>query len=370
MVSEKKPRKPSTGQLNPRRKVSKKHWIAVVWLFSLLVLAVLVVLAGYGIQHMLQRQQPVSSRLSPPPADRSVPPAIDDAAPETAPALTVSIPPQTQTPPGPPRPSPITQAAPTTSTPAPVEVAPKHDYQPGIPEPISPRPGDMQGLPQVAIIIDDLGHNWPRARQFMEIDSNLTLAILPKAAHTREVALAALHSGREVMLHLPMEPEGYPGVDPGPQALLSEMSADELTAQLEENLAAFPGIAGVNNHMGSKLTSLAEPMDQIAGCLKQKGLYFIDSLTTNHSVARDSARKLKLPFAQRAVFLDHEPEPERIRHQIKALVAYAETHGQAVGIGHPHRQTLAVLSAELPQIKHQVQLVRASEIVQVLGTDP
>jgi polysaccharide deacetylase 2 family uncharacterized protein YibQ len=219
----------------------------------------------------------------------------------------------------------------------------------------------------MAIIIDDLGNNWPRARKFMEIDNALTLAILPNAAHARQVAEAALERGQEIMLHLPMEPLEYPRIDPGPGALLTTMTPDELISQLERDLAAFPGVAGVNNHMGSKLTAQAEPMNHVLRHIKAKGLYYVDSLTTGASVARVSARLSQIPFAERAFFLDNEPQPEKIRHQLKALVRYAKKHGQAVGIGHPNRETLAVLAAEVPQLKDEVRLVRASEVVRVLN---
>ena len=77
-----------------------------------------------------------------------------------------------------------------------------------------------------------------------------------------------------------MEPVEYPDVNPGPGTLLSSMSPDELISQLEDDLNALPGITGVNNHMGSKLTAESTQMYQIFSILKQRGLFFIDSRTT------------------------------------------------------------------------------------------
>jgi polysaccharide deacetylase 2 family uncharacterized protein YibQ len=70
----------------------------------------------------------------------------------------------------------------------------------------------------------------------------------------------------------------------------------------------------------------------------------------------------KVPFAQRDVFLDHVQEPAYIRNQMVKLIHYAETHGSAVGIGHPHPETLEVLQKDLPQLKGRVKLVPASQI--------
>ena len=110
------------------------------------------------------------------------------------------------------------------------------------------------------------------------------------------------------MLHLPMEPSEYPMVNPGPGALLSSMSADELIAQLKKDLQSVSSIKGVNNHMGSKMTQHSAQMYQIFSILKKEGLYFIDSRTTSKTLCKPSARLLQVPFAERDVFLDHIPK--------------------------------------------------------------
>ena len=166
------------------------------------------------------------------------------------------------------------------------------------------------------------------------------------------------------MLHLPMEPNEYPMADPGPGALLSSMTPDERIAQLKADLGAVPYIKGVNNHMGSKMTTLSDEMNQIFTVLKKRGLYFIDSRTTAATMSRSSARLFKVPFAERDVFLDHVQTREAVRRQIEHLINIAEINGRAVGIGHPHEVTYEVLKEMLPRLKDRVELVPASEIVE------
>ena len=169
------------------------------------------------------------------------------------------------------------------------------------------------------------------------------------------------------MLHLPMEPNEYPEVDPGPGTLLVSMSADELIAQLDKNLNALPNVKGVNNHMGSRLTAESTQLYQVFSVLKQRGLYFIDSRTSAESLCEPSARLFQIPFAQRDVFLDHYPTPDFIRKQIKELIRIARHNGQAVGILHPHTTTLKILQEMLPDLQKQVYLVPASKIVRPVG---
>ena len=154
---------------------------------------------------------------------------------------------------------------------------------------------------------------------------------------------------------------------PGPGTLLTSMTADELIDQLEKNLDAVPNIKGVNNHMGSRMTAESSQMYQIFTILKKKGLFFIDSRTTNASLCKPSARLFQIPFAQRDVFLDHLQEPDFIRKQIKELIKIARRHGHAVGIGHAHAVTYKILRDMLPDLNNEVQLVPASEIVSPVG---
>ncbi len=222
-------------------------------------------------------------------------------------------------------------------------------------------------LPKVAIIIDDLGYDRKIAEKFLELDVAFTFSILPFSPFQKKIARRAHAKGVEVMLHLPMEPMEYPDVDPGQGTLLTSMSPDRLIGQLEENLDTLSEIKGVNNHMGSRLTAESNQLYQIFSVLKKRGLFFVDSRTTADSLCKPTARMFKVPFAQRDVFLDHHQQPEFIRKQIKELIEIARRHGEAVGIAHPHATTYTVLKEMLPELKENVRLVPASDIVRIIG---
>ena len=234
------------------------------------------------------------------------------------------------------------------------------------PPPKSKSPTTLS-LPKVAIIVDDLGYDRRMAKKFLEMDATFTFSVLPHTTYTKTIAREALKHGREIMLHLPMEPLEFPRNDPGPGALLSAMGPDELIRQLKKNLAAVPGVKGVNNHMGSKMTSDSTQMYQIFSVLKQQGLFFIDSRSTPETLGKPSARLFKVPFAERDVFIDHEYKPKFIRKQIKLLIQTAQKNGKAIGILHPSKTTYKILREMLPELKQRVQMVPASEVVEIIG---
>ncbi|OEU79994.1 MAG: hypothetical protein BA872_01135 [Desulfobacterales bacterium C00003060] len=217
-------------------------------------------------------------------------------------------------------------------------------------------------LPLVAIIIDDLGYDEIIASKFLALDGVLSFSVLPHSPFQESIATAIHNSGRDVLLHLPMQPMEYPQVDPGAGALLCSMTPDVLVDQLRKNLDSVPFAVGVNNHMGSRLTQDSGKMRRIFAVLKRRDLFFVDSFTTPRSCCRKTAHALKLKFAQRQVFLDHVQDPNAIRFQIKRLITIAGKQGKAIGIGHPYATTLKVLKEELSNIKKRVNLVRISEL--------
>lgn len=221
--------------------------------------------------------------------------------------------------------------------------------------------------PRVAIIIDDLGHDPQIARKFMDLDAVLTFSILPYSPFHRQIADAVYAKGFETMVHLPMEPVEYPHIDPGKGALLTSMTPDELIEQLNKNLEAVPHAKGVNNHMGSRMTTNSTQLYQIFSILKKRDLFFIDSRTTAETLCKPSARLFQLSFSERDVFLDNVPQSKAVRGQLDQLLQIAESHGEAVGIAHPYAVTADVLREMLPEIRKKVDLVPASALVHIVG---
>ena len=220
--------------------------------------------------------------------------------------------------------------------------------------------------PAISVIIDDLGYDKRIARKFLKIDKNITFSILPHSPFQNQIAKEAYNNGTEIMLHLPMEPLKYPVINSGPGTIFSSMPPDELIHQLELDLDAIPFIIGVNNHMGSKITTNSSQIYQIFSILKKRNLFFIDSRTTSQSICKPSARLFKLPFAERSVFLDNKLEIEAITTQLERLVQIAERDGSAIGIGHPHLNTCKVLTDKLPELSQKISLVPASKLVKII----
>lgn len=219
-------------------------------------------------------------------------------------------------------------------------------------------------VPKVAIVIDDLGYDGKLAKKFLKIEGPLSFSVLPHGTFSKSIARRIYDAGQELLLHLPMEPTGYPEVNPGVGALMVEMTDVEIVQTLKENLDAFPYVKGVNNHMGSKFCQDERKLRPVMLELNTRGLFFLDSRTTSKTKAYTVAQELDVPSAERNVFLDNIQNPRSIRAQLSRLIELARLRGGAIGIAHPHEVTLEVLRQEIPKLsKKGVELVPVSQLV-------
>lgn len=235
--------------------------------------------------------------------------------------------------------------------------------EPTIAPKVKPR-ARVIGPGTVAIVIDDMGSSMEEARQLLAINIPLTFSVIPGLAKSRSVAETVHARGRQVMLHIPMEPKGYPQQRLEKNGLLLSESDADIERQMADYFQAVPYAVGANNHMGSSFTENREKMGVVLGVLRGKGLFFIDSKTSPASVGYSVAKKMGMRAGSRQVFLDNTQDVGAITAQLEQVAAVARKHGSAIAICHPHRATIQALAAAMPRMQREgIQFVAASELV-------
>lgn len=219
--------------------------------------------------------------------------------------------------------------------------------------------------PVISIIIDDIGYRHIDDQNAVALPGPIAYAIMPHSPHAVEMSELANRSGKDIILHLPMEAvEESNNRFLGPGALLQDMNEAQFITMLVYNLRAVPNIVGVNNHMGSLLSTDKEKMNWLMAYLDIRNIFYIDSVTTGHSVAALAARNRNVPYLRRDVFLDNSTLSEDIDAQFTELVRIAKRKGSAIAIGHPHPETINVLSAKLVKLdEYGVRLISVKEMV-------
>lgn len=193
--------------------------------------------------------------------------------------------------------------------------------------------------PRIAIIVDDLGNQWGSGLEVIDIPFIQTIAIMPGRPYSQKLAEASHHSGKTVIVHAPMA--NHADFPLGPLGLDRADGREGLMRNLLEGLETVPYAEGLSNHMGSRLTEDAEAMGWIMAELRDRDLFFFDSLTVASSQGWRVARDMGLPWGRRHVFLDHEPTAEFINQQWQLALRRAREHGYVTVIGHPYPETLA-----------------------------
>jgi polysaccharide deacetylase 2 family uncharacterized protein YibQ len=231
--------------------------------------------------------------------------------------------------------------------------------------PVLKAPAEKAGTPRLAIIIDDIGYADLVADQLRDLGIPLTGAVIPDAPYARSEAQRLHDYGLEEIIHLPMQPKDPANHHPRDQFILVDSSEAEMRALLQNALAKVPYARGVNNHMGSLLTSDPPVMRRVLELIRAQGLFFIDSKTAPSTVAHALAREMKIKTAMRDVFLDDVQTYEYTTGQVRRLVELARQHGRSLAIGHPFASTLAALRDSIPWLKKQkVEIVPVSRILE------
>lgn len=213
----------------------------------------------------------------------------------------------------------------------------------------------------LAIVIDDFGYRPLEENKVLQMPAAISVAVLPNAPHAREMATKAHQGGHEVLIHLPMAPLSKQPLEK--DTLTPEMSSSEIARIISEANSNVPFAVGLNNHMGSKMTSSLPGMQKVMQALNHYRFYFLDSMTIGNSQSVQAAQGTSVKVLKRRVFLDDSQNESAIRQQFTRAVKLAQRDGFAIAIGHPHPTTVRVLQQMLPTLPADITLVRPSQLL-------
>ncbi|TBL81875.1 divergent polysaccharide deacetylase family protein [Paenibacillus thalictri] len=249
----------------------------------------------------------------------------------------------------------------------PREQVQNHTPQPqqdGLQQPGQPAP--QAAKKQIAIVIDDFGNDMLGTQEMMDLPIPFTAAVMPFLPTTKRDAEWAHRTGREVILHLPMEPMKGKKSWLGPKAITADLSDEEIRKRVMEALDDVPHVIGINNHMGSKITANERIMRIVLGICKERGLFFLDSRTTPKTVIPKISAELGVKTAGNDLFFDDQYTRSHISKQTRLLAKLIEKNDATIAIGHvgpPGRHTSAALKEAAPQLSQTADFVFVSKLV-------
>ena len=209
-------------------------------------------------------------------------------------------------------------------------------------KPVPPVKKPSSGIPEIppavngaklVLIFDDGGQNLSQLELLLALPFPVTVAVLPKLAHSKQAAERVRKSGKELMLHQPMQAINL-SVNPGPGAITPDMTLYEIETCLRENIAEIGPVRGLNNHEGSLICEDEVKIGTVLQVSSNMGLYFVDSRTTSQTRVPQAAMSLGLSYYERNVFIDNTKNRADIISEIMKGVSIANKNGAAIMIGH------------------------------------
>ncbi|WGE88406.1 divergent polysaccharide deacetylase family protein [Actinobacillus equuli subsp. haemolyticus] len=208
---------------------------------------------------------------------------------------------------------------------------------------------------KLAIVIDDIGYRMKEDNAIYALPKEVSVAIIPVAPYATARAKKAYEQKRDVLIHLPMQPKNkQQPIESG--ALMIGASEAKVAQLIQAARNQVPYAIGLNNHMGSGATADRTTMSYLMKVMAQQQLFFLDS-KTGPSVAAKVAREYGVKALERNLFLDDSDALSDVQGQFNAAIEYARKHGSAILIGHPRKNSVAVLEQGIANLPQDIQLV-------------
>ncbi|HFC05449.1 MAG TPA: divergent polysaccharide deacetylase family protein [Rhizobiales bacterium] len=197
-----------------------------------------------------------------------------------------------------------------------------------------PRQVLSSGRPKIVLVIGGMGINFKLSEQAIkELPGNVTFAFAPYGRNLQGLINKARRRGHEVILHLPMEPFGYPGINPGPKTLLAEADPLVNLKNLKWLMSRFSGYTGVTNYMGAKFTNAGGALLPVFSQLKARGLVYFDDNSNGRSLISSIARATNLPSRRADITINSDQTYSEIQQTLVNLENVARNKGLAIGVG-------------------------------------
>jgi polysaccharide deacetylase 2 family uncharacterized protein YibQ len=183
--------------------------------------------------------------------------------------------------------------------------------------------------PRVAILVTGLGlPDTPAGDVLKGLPAPISVAYGAYGRNLQESVSRARDNGHEVLLQIPLEPNNYPTVDPGPHTLLTTLPPQENMKRLQWLMSRYTGYVGVTNHMGEKFEATSASLTPVLEELKQRGLLYVDDGSVKDSTVSQIAGTIGLDYSVASVQID----AGNLAKQLAQLEATAKERGAAIGV--------------------------------------
>jgi polysaccharide deacetylase 2 family uncharacterized protein YibQ len=188
--------------------------------------------------------------------------------------------------------------------------------------------------PKITILLGGMGLNARLTEKAIkDLPGDISLGFAPYGDGLQDQVNRARANGHEVLLQVPMEPVGYPGINPGPKTLVSDASEQDNIASLHWLMSRFSGYSGITNYMGARLLVNADALKPVMQEIKKRGLVYLEDASVNLTLSPRIVGELKLPMQRAGMVIDQEATAPAIADMLEKLEKEAIDNGSAIATG-------------------------------------
>lgn len=200
------------------------------------------------------------------------------------------------------------------------------------------RPADAADQrPKVAVVITGAGMSDAESRAAIQtLPGPISLAFSPYAPSPDGLLELSRKAGHEMLISLPLEPQGYPLNDAGSKSLLTGAAPTQNAANLEWSLSRIQGYVGaigaLDSMRGERFADQSSSLRMVLDELAQRGLLYVDPRPGK------SVDKLgDVPGRVVDIVIDDPQSRAEIEGKLAALERMAREKGSALGFAGPLR---------------------------------
>lgn len=199
---------------------------------------------------------------------------------------------------------------------------------------VTPLAVASSGRPKITLVLGGMGLNERLTRKAIDmLPGDVTLGFAPYGENLQAQVNAARAEGHEILLQVPMEPLGYPGINPGPNTLLSDAHPEQNAAALKWLMSRFAGYSGITNYMGARLLGAERALAPVMKELKARGLVYLEDASVSLTISPKVVQQVKLPMQRASLTIDAEATAPAIMAALEQLEREAERNGLAIATG-------------------------------------
>lgn len=233
------------------------------------------------------------------------------------------------------------------------------------------RPFDVYSAPwsgvagrRVAIVVGGLGISQTGTQAAIaRLPAGVTFAFAPAGNSLDRWMQEARRAGHELLMQVPMEPVGYPQVDPGENTLTIASARAGAFEALYAALGRTTNYVGITNYMGGHFATDPGAMQGLMDELSRRGLMYLDDSSALRSLSKDAALQAGVPAAAASLVLDRSQDPADIAAALDQLEALARAEGTAIGVASAFDTSVAAIAAWSAEArKRGVEIVPVSAL--------